>query len=209
MMVPIGRFGLVVACVLWVGACTSGSSGEDTQNPVVTTSTAVASTSTPPTPSTSEAVASSTSTTLSAFEIRQAAEAGVEAVIKSWYTYPTDTSKGDASLGLEYMIDPLRQRLIDLAVRRTEAGEIQRARGGAQIEVVSIRLDLEAGVADVDVCTLGDDELVDASSGEVLAADDGDSWEGEAHVILVNGQWLVEDFSSDQATGGNECVLSE
>ncbi|MCP3876891.1 MAG: hypothetical protein GY701_00630 [Sulfitobacter sp.] len=209
MMVPIGRFGLVVACVLWVGACTSGSSGEDTQNPVVTASTAVASTSTPPTPSTSEAVASSTSTTLSAFEIRQAAEADIEAVIKAWYTYPYDTSLGPDGMPLAYTTGPLHQRNQDLVARRADAGEIQRARGGSRIEVVSIRLDLEAGMADVDVCTLGDGELVDAETGEVLAADDGDSWEGEAHLILVAGQWLVEDFSSDQATGGNECVLSE
>ncbi len=192
----------MVAGLGFLAACTSGAE----EVVVSTTGTEVVTTTT-------EAPAATTEPTLSDFEIEQAAlaEAEVEitTAVEGWYTYPLDTSLGEEGLPLEFITGPVEQRLIDLAEARTAAGEIQRSRGGDTVEILDIRVDLEAGIADLDVCTLGDHVLVDAESGEQLAADDGDSWEGQAQARLVDGVWLIEDFFSDEENGGNQCVLSE
>ena len=192
---------LLVAGLGLLAACTS--SAEEAVDSTTTTEVVTTTTEAPVT----------TQTTLSEFEIEQAAlaeaEAEITAAIEGWYTYPVDTSLGEAGLPLEFITGAVEQRLIDLAQARIAAGEIQRSRGGDTIEIFEIRVDLEAGIADLDVCTLGDHVLVDAESGEELAADDGDSWEGQAQARLVDGVWLIEDFFSDQENGGNQCVLSE
>lgn len=191
-----------LALLLLLGACSSSGSDES-ETPVVSLTTTTIQVTT-----TTEA----TTTTLSEHEIAQAAideaKAEIEAVTIDWYTFPVDTSKGEDGMQFQAITGRLEQRMRDLQTSREAAGEIQRSRGADQIEVSDIRVDLEAGKATVDICTLGDHVLVDAETGEQLNADDGDSWEGEAFVVLLDGVWLVEDFYSAQKTGGNECLIA-
>ena len=195
------RAGFVVAGLLLVSACSSSGSDE-----AATTVATDAPVTTPEAPAT-------TQTTLSDFQIEQAAieaaEAEIETAVIGWYTYPYDTSLGEAGLPLEFATGPLYQRLVDLGESRTAAGEIQRSLGGDAIELVDIRVDLDDGIADIDVCSHGNHEVVDAETGDQVALDADESWEGQAQARLVDGVWLIEDFSSDQANGGNQCVLSE
>jgi len=124
---------LLVAGLGLLAACTS--SAEEAVDSTTTTEVVTTTTEAPVT----------TQTTLSEFEIEQAAlaeaEAEITAAIEGWYTYPVDTSLGEAGLPLEFITGAVEQRLIDLAQARIAAGEIQRSRGGDTIEIFEIRVD--------------------------------------------------------------------
>ncbi len=188
---------VALVALMFAAGCTPGSdAGPEVSS---TTSTSLASSTT-----TSEVVSS---TTVSPEALRVAAKEEIEAAIVGWWTYAWDTSLGEAGLPLEFVTGDLEERLRDVLAARTAAGEIQRSRGAEAVEVTSITVDLDAGRAEIEVCTRGDGEVVDAETGEVLGADDGDSWEGQAFAELTDEGWRVSDFYTDEENGGNQCVL--
>lgn len=188
-------FALVVLAV--ATGCTSGSSPD----------TAPASTA-PTTASTS--APTSTATTISAEEqnLRNIAEAesAIADVVEAWYTFPVDTSQGEAGLPLEFLTGELLARWETFD---DDPSTIQRSRGGSRLEILDIRVDLGTGLADIDVCTQGDDELVSAATGEVIAADDGTAWEGQVQADLVDGEWKLSEFYTEAIDGGAQCVIAE
>ena len=127
------------------------------------------------------------------------AEAEIEAAIVGWWTHDTDTSLGEAGLPLQFLTDPMRRRVAELGQRRDDDGNVQRARGNASIRLIDLRVELTAGQAEIDVCARGDDEVVDAESGEVLAADGDQAFIGLVFAELVEGEWKLRDFLSTQA----------
>lgn len=157
------------------------------------------------TPTTETTVTTSTETTLT--ELARA-EAAIEEAIVGWWTYPTDSSLGDEGLPLDYITGALFQRLRALNEQRTNAGEIQRSQGNPRVRIVGMQVDLDDGSAEVEVCTEGDDELVDAATGEVLAVDLAQAFSGSATVQRVGTEWKVADFFTSQA-GDNpvECEI--
>ncbi len=199
----MGR-GVVFVVVLPMAVACSSSVPE--------TSPSTSMTSAPVTTATPTTVAPSTTLSERELELREiaAAEAEISEVVEAWYTFDLDTSRGEAGLPLEFLTGPIRDRYAGLD---DDPSTIQRSRGGDRIEVLSVAVDLDQGLADVEACTSADHELVEADTGEVIAADDGDAWIGQIQLDRVDGVWLISDFFSDEAAAaaggeGRTCALS-
>lgn len=190
-----GAVGLAVL----VGAAGCGSSDVQALPPPASTDAdleagqAGSTTSTPTTVTT----ASSTETTLSD---RAEAEAAIEAAIEGWWTTPRDTSLGDDGLPIEFATGPLLRRIREVAQQTTDAGQIMRTRGTAEVRILGLRVDLDEGTAELDTCTLGDGEMIDAETGEVIAVDGDQAYEGTAFAERVDGEWKVSDFFTTRET---------
>lgn len=187
-----------LALLILVAGCTGESSSDAAPNDTIRTTTVP--TSAP----------ASTETTISAEEENllaiAEAESDITELVETWYTFPVDTAKGEAGLPLELLTGDLLARWQTFD---DDPATIQRSRGNSRIEIRDIRVDLGTGLADIDVCTQGDDELVSAATGEVIAADDGTAWEGQVQADLVEGQWKLSEFYTEAIDGGAQCVIVE
>ncbi len=157
--------------------------------------------------STTETTVAPTSTETTLSELAEA-EAAIEAAIVGWWTFPRDSSLGDEGTPVEYITGAMFQRLKAINEQRTNAGEIQRSSGESKVRIVETELDLEAGSAKVDVCTLGLDELVDAATGDVLFTDVAIAFTGIVTAERVSDDWKVADFFTTQGSQDPvECEL--
>lgn len=192
----VARIAIPGALLLLGAACTTAGSDVGEANSEPTAAPAV--------------VSSTTASTISAAETRlqeaALAETEITDLVSEWWTFPLDTSVGEAGLPLHLLSGALRERY---ATFDDDAATIQRARGGSRIEVIDVRVDLETGRAVIEVCSSGDSELVSAETGEVIAADDGDAWRGEVQAEVIDGEWKLTEFFSQEITGGERCELGQ
>ena len=182
----MSRVVLVVAGLVLMGCSSSGGNAA----PSTTTAVVEAAESTTTTEAATSTTEPETTTTLSAEAI---AEAEIEALVEDWYERPYDTSGGLEDYDLGGMIDPIRQRSIDFYDTLAAKGQYIRSSGESRVDVLAI--DIAGESANVTVCTLGIDEIVDAETQEVLIRDDGTSWIGRVEVVVRGGEWVVRELS--------------
>ena len=185
--------------VLAVGCSSSGDGAEVTETSLMADD---ATTTTTTTAEATTTVPAETSTTLSPEEI---AVAEIEALVEDWYERPYDTSSGLGDYDLGGMIDPIRQRSIDYYDTLAAKGQYIRSSGESRVDVLAI--DIAGESANVTVCTLGIDEIVDAETHEVLVRDDGTSWIGRVEVVVRSGEWVVREYASGRVNGGDQCEI--
>jgi len=196
--------GVVVVLAVAGSACSGSTAEQDLGDGLETSESTATVTSAPSTTATSAEPA----TTLS--ELAEA-ELEVERVVEEWFVMPFDTSQGEAGLALEPLTGLIRQRRIDRAAQREADGQIERARGGDRIEVTNVEVDLAGGEAVVEACHGSDYEVVDAETGESLAADNPESLStGEFFVELTSSGWKINEWYPSRATGEPiECEFEE
>jgi len=148
--------------------------------------------------STTATTAATTSTETTLSELAEA-EAAIEAAIVGWWTFPRDTSLGDDGQPLEYVTGSLFQRIRGYTAELDRGGEIMRSRGREAVRIESFDIDIEAGTAEVDVCTQGDSEIFNAETGEVRAADVPTAFTGVVFAERVGPDWKLNDFFTSQA----------
>lgn len=138
------------------------------------------------------------STTLSELE---AAEAEIRQVVIEWYEFPLDYSLGEEGLGLEQTTGLLRQRIIESAAQLEAEGQILRSAAPARIEIVTVDIELEDGMAEVEACTAASAELLDADTLEVINATDPAPSTSSFQLQLVEEEWKISEWVASGVEG--------
>jgi hypothetical protein len=81
-----------------------------------------------------------------------------------------------------------------------EAGQSYRTRAPGQIDLLTYQgFDLEQGRASIEVCALGNAEIVDTETGDVIAFDTGEAFLGVVTIATTPaGEWKVADYFTTQ-----------
>ncbi len=185
--------------VLVLGACSSDPTDETAASPSTsTTSTMVETTTT------------TTAPTTTALSEQDKAEAEIEQLVTEWYLEPYDSSQGQEGIRVEYLTGLARQRAIEYADEIESQGRIARSRGGQQIEVTGIEVDLEAGEGALDACIGSDVEFIDNETQEVVGTEDPTYLTtSEFLVVLTDDGWKVTEwYSSLLEDTPTECEIA-
>ncbi len=179
--------------------------------PEVTSSTTVATTASSTTTSTTEA----TTTTLSEAARRNAdidaARAEIVQVVEDWVMFPVDSDLGEAGSGADLLTGRLRARRLENFRMTIEAEERLYARGNAAVQVLDLRLDFDAGTAEVDTCFRGDLQRDDAD-GVLVGEDEGLEIPAEFVVVQTERGWKIEEVyfdgpDPDRGVEGELCAI--
>ncbi len=199
------RAGTVAVVLASLGLACS-SSDDELLEATATSVEATTSASTAEPTTTAEAT---TSTVSSAEQEEAAAKAEIEEVVTSWLTFPYDSAKGEDGLPLEHVTGLLRERILGNLQQLEQDGQIRRSRGNDQVDVLSIELDAAGGTAEVKTCGVGDNEFVDAATGEVVLTDDPRPSVATVMMTLTDDGWKAADFFATLATENPEfCTLT-
>jgi hypothetical protein len=168
-----------------------------------TSTTETTTTTAEPSTTTQASTTSTTATTATALVSERAqAEAEIRQVVTDWFEFLTDTSKGEVGFGLEGTTGLLRLRLQQLGESTTARGEILRATTPSPIEITSVRITFERGIAEVDACTGSTYQLLDAETLEVIESDDPTSTHTSLFQLqLVDGEWKINEWLPSGNTG--------
>ncbi|MGH1492448.1 MAG: hypothetical protein ACRBK7_24175 [Acidimicrobiales bacterium] len=198
------RFVAALIALIACGAACSNSNDDIDAAPPETESSTTTTVATTLAPTTTTIA---TTTTLSEQAI---AEAEVEQLLLDWWLGPFDTSTDDKGMGLDHLTGLVERRIREYGQQLTEQGEILQHQGQERIEVVAVRVDLEDGKGEADICSGASGVFLDAETLEPTGAADDPEYLTTTlvYVELTPEGWKISELLPSVLTEPETCEIT-